>query len=90
MFLPFQYAMWTFNILVRAACKLVEIANSVEAVLDGRIYIELINGRCCSNSRPRRPNTPPGSIWRSSAAGSRCTRAVRFVRFTRAGADLFA
>ena len=27
-----------------AARKLVEIANSVEAVQDGRIYIELING----------------------------------------------
>jgi hypothetical protein len=27
-----------------AARKLVEIANSVEAVRDGRIYIELING----------------------------------------------
>jgi hypothetical protein len=28
----------------RAARKLVEIANSVEAVQDGRIFIELING----------------------------------------------
>jgi hypothetical protein len=27
-----------------AARKLIEIANSVEAVQDGRIYIELING----------------------------------------------
>jgi hypothetical protein len=27
-----------------AARKLVEIANSVEAVQDGRIYIELVNG----------------------------------------------
>jgi hypothetical protein len=27
-----------------AARKLLEIANSVEAVMDGRIYIELING----------------------------------------------
>ena len=27
----------------KAACKLLEIANSVEAVQDGRIYIELIN-----------------------------------------------
>jgi hypothetical protein len=29
---------------VAAARKLIEIANSVEAVQDGRIYIELING----------------------------------------------
>ena len=28
----------------KAARKLLEIANSVEAVQDGRIYIELING----------------------------------------------
>ena len=28
----------------KAARKIVEIANSVEAVQDGRIYIELING----------------------------------------------
>jgi hypothetical protein len=27
-----------------AARKLIEIANSVEAVQDGRIYIELLNG----------------------------------------------
>jgi len=28
----------------KAARKILEIANSVEAVQDGRIYIELING----------------------------------------------
>ena len=28
----------------KAAGKLIEIANSVEAVQDGKIYIELING----------------------------------------------
>ena len=28
----------------KAARKLVEIANSTEAVQDGRIYIELVNG----------------------------------------------
>ena len=28
----------------KAARKLIEIANSVEAVQDGRIYIELVNG----------------------------------------------
>ena len=29
----------------KAARKLIEIANSVEAVQDGRIYIELVNGQ---------------------------------------------
>jgi hypothetical protein len=47
-----------------AARKLVEIANAVEAVQDGRVYIELIN---C----PR--DTGPPSRTRSSSAGCRCT-----------------
>jgi hypothetical protein len=34
----------TFAGLDVAARKLVEIANAVEAVQDGRIYIELVNG----------------------------------------------
>jgi hypothetical protein len=29
---------------IKAACKLIEIANSVEAAQDGRVYIEKING----------------------------------------------
>jgi hypothetical protein len=52
-----------------AARKLVEIANAVEAVQDGRIFIELINGRFCRNTRGRRPNTRPALIWRLLAAG---------------------
>jgi hypothetical protein len=56
-----------------AARKLVEIANTVEAVQDGRINIELINAPmlalgCSPNS------TGPGSIWRSRGAGWCCTR----------------
>ena len=45
----------------KAARKLVEIANDVEAVQDGRIYIELINA--------------PASSWRSNAASWCCTTA---------------
>jgi hypothetical protein len=33
-----------YSVSERAARKIVEIANSVEAVQDGWIYIELING----------------------------------------------
>jgi hypothetical protein len=63
-----------------AARKLIEIANSVEVVQDGRIHIELINGRCCLSTRPRRPNTSRGSIWRSSAlAGNARERDLREV-----------
>jgi hypothetical protein len=46
-----------------AARKLVEIANSVEAVQDGRIYIELINYPMRTSSRPRRRNTGQACSW---------------------------
>ena len=71
-----------------AARKLVEIANTVEAVQDGRIYIELINAPFLKLASP-------------SEYGAGLKRAIEnswlfleesgtFVRFTQAGADLFA
>ena len=45
----------------QAARKLIEIANSVETVQEGRIHIEKINGPfSCSSSKDRRLNTAPG------------------------------
>ncbi len=44
----------------KAARKLIEIANSVEAVQDGRIYIELVNGQFLYGQRAARPNTRLG------------------------------
>jgi hypothetical protein len=41
----------------KAALTLVEIANTVEVVQDGRIYIELINGPFLSARKARRRNT---------------------------------
>jgi hypothetical protein len=72
-----------------AARKLVEIANAVEAVQDGRVYIELINGPFL-----RAGGTP--DQYRAALA-----RAIElgwlwlhesgtYVKFTEAGADLFA
>jgi hypothetical protein len=49
----------------KAARKLVEIANSVEAVQDGRIYVELINGPFLF----REKGTPDGSGDRAQLAG---------------------
>ena len=54
----------------KAARKILEIANAVEVVQDGRIYIELINGPFLF----REDGTPagyqaPGLSWRLSAAG---------------------
>jgi hypothetical protein len=56
-----------------AARKLIEIANSVEAVQDGRIHIELINGPFLFDLKGTPAEYAPGSIWRSSAAGWRST-----------------
>jgi hypothetical protein len=44
-----------------AARKIIEIANSVEAVQDGRIFIE--PGRYCLSTRPRRRNIARASSW---------------------------
>jgi hypothetical protein len=56
-----------------AARKLIEIANSVEAVQDGRIHIEKINGPFLFDHK----ETPagPGSRSLLNADGSGCTRA---------------
>jgi hypothetical protein len=51
-----------------AARKLIEIANSVEAAQDGRIFI-WSTGRFFTNTKARRPNTRPGLSSRSNAAG---------------------
>jgi hypothetical protein len=72
-----------------AARKLVEIANAVEAVPDGRIYIERINGPFLKEG-----GTPDqyraalvraitlGWLWRHESG--------TYVKFTPAGAELFA
>ena len=61
----------------RAARKIVEIANRVEAGQEGRIYIELVNGPFLYREKARRTNTRPVWIWRLSAAGWCCTKAGR-------------
>jgi hypothetical protein len=72
-----------------AARKLLEIANAVETVQDGRIYIERINGPFLDQG-----GTPDqyraalaavikmGWLWLHESG--------IYVRFTEAGADLFA
>jgi hypothetical protein len=40
-----------------AARKLIEIANGVEAVQEGRIHIEKINAPSCTGKKQRRPST---------------------------------
>ena len=73
-----------------AARKLLEIANATEAVQDGRIYIETINGQFLF----KEGGTPEeygaalqlaidrGWLWKHESG--------TYVKFTPAGADLFA
>jgi hypothetical protein len=58
-----------------AVRKLIEIANSVEAVQDGRIHIERINGPFLFELKgsPSEYGALAWS-WPSSAAGCRCAR----------------
>jgi hypothetical protein len=51
-----------------AVRKLIEIANAAEAVQDGRIYVERVNG-LFSPPAAVRPNTAPASSARSRRAG---------------------
>jgi len=72
-----------------AARKLVEIANGIEAVQDGRIYIELVNEAFLEKG-----STPDqfraalaraitlGWLWRHESG--------TYVKFTPAGAEMFA
>ena len=72
-----------------AARKLVEIANAIEPVQDGRIYIELVNSAFLKAS-----GTPDqfragiaraielGWLWRHESG--------TYVKFTAAGAEMFA
>ena len=73
-----------------AARKLIEIANSVEAVQDGRIHIEKINGPFLSEFKgsPQEYGTglklaiERGWLWLHESG--------TYLKFTQAGAELFA
>jgi hypothetical protein len=73
-----------------AARKLLEIANATEAVQDGRIYIEKINGPFLFKDGGSPAEylaglelaIARGWLWRHESG--------TYVKFTQAGADLFA
>jgi hypothetical protein len=73
-----------------AARKLVEIANSVEAVQDGRIYIELINFPMLFELKATPAEYKAGLHYAVAQGWLELDRSGTFVRFTQAGADLFA
>ncbi len=72
-----------------AARKLVEIANAIEAVQDGRIYIELINAFFLAEGGT--PDQFRAALARAIALGwlSRHESGTH-VKFTPAGAEMFA
>jgi hypothetical protein len=72
-----------------AARKLVEIANGIEAVQDGRIFIELVNaaflgpgGTPDQYSAALARAISKGWLWRHESG--------TYVKFTPAGAEMFA
>jgi hypothetical protein len=72
-----------------AARKLVEIANAVEAVQDGRIYIERVNGAFLEAGGT-------ADQYRAALAGAiklgwlMLHESGTYVKFTPAGAEMFA
>jgi hypothetical protein len=74
----------------KAARKLLEIANSVEVVQDDRIYIELINGPFLFRERATPAEYSAGLKLAIERGWLVLHESGTFVRFTQAGADLFA
>ena len=70
-----------------AARKIIELANAVEPVQDGRIHIEKINGPFLFQLKGT-PAEYKAGFDLASAKGWH--ESGTFVRFTQAGADLFA
>jgi hypothetical protein len=74
----------------KAARKLVEIANAVEAVQDGRIFIELINGPFLYEHKGNPAEYKAGLDLAIAKGWLILDRSGTYVRFTQVGADLFA
>jgi hypothetical protein len=73
-----------------AARKLIEIASGVEAGQDGRIYIELINGPFLFEIKGTPAQYSAGLKHAIEHGWIEMHRSGTFIRFTQAGADLFA
>ena len=74
----------------KAARKLLEIANSVEAVQDGRIHIEKINGPMLFKEGASPAEYKAGLNLAIARGWLVLHESGTFVRFTPAGAGLFA
>jgi len=72
-----------------AARKLIEIASGVEAVQDGRIHIEKINGPFLFQVKGT-PDQYLAGLKHATRRWIVLHESGTFIRFTQAGADLFA
>jgi hypothetical protein len=73
-----------------AARKLIEIANSVEAVQDGRIFIELLNGPFLFDLKGTPAEYSAGLNLAIERGWLEIHESGTYVKFTQAGAELFA
>ena len=73
-----------------AARKLIEIASGVEAVQDGRIHIEKVNGPFLFEIKGTPAQYKVGRTYAIERGWIEMHRSGTFIRFTQAGADLFA
>jgi hypothetical protein len=74
----------------KAARKLIEFANSVEAVQDGRIFIELVNAPFLYEHKGSPAEYKAGLDLAITRGWLTLDRSGTFVKFTQAGAELFA
>jgi hypothetical protein len=73
-----------------AARKLIEIANSVDAVQDGRVHIELVNGPFLYEFKGNPQEYGAGLKLAIERGWLAMHESGTYVRFTQAGAELFA
>lgn len=74
----------------KAARRLVEIANTIEAVQDGRIFVELINHPFLFRDKASPAEYGAGMKLAVDRGWLAMHESGTFVRFTPAGAELFA
>ena len=74
----------------KAARKLLEIANSVEVVQDGRIYIELVKGPFLFREKATPAEYKAGLDLAIERGWLVMHESGTFVKLTQDGADLFA
>ena len=73
-----------------AARKLIEIANAVEAVQDGRIHIELLNGPMLFELKATPAEYSAGLKLAIERGWIVMHESGTYVKFTQTGAELFA